>query len=203
MKNMLKSCQIDGCNLKYWAKGLCKAHYLKEDYNKRYIPHPVICIKKLCIIERCQLFNYAYGYCAYHYRRTVQYRELVKKNLDKCRRELSTGTLFKKMRENSKSRKWNLNFTFKEFECWYKYVDRICEYCRINNNDILIMTGKILGIDRKDSALPYTLRNICICCELCNRVKSSILSYEEMLIVGKIIMTPKWKLKLEVPAYGN
>lgn len=43
------------------------------------------------------------------------------------------------------------------------------------------------GIDRLDNNKGYTIKNSVPCCHPCNRVKSDLLSFEEMREVGKIL----------------
>lgn len=42
-------------------------------------------------------------------------------------------------------------------------------------------------LDRKDNTIGYIKENCVVCCSLCNMVKGKLLSYDEMLIVGKNI----------------
>lgn len=54
------------------------------------------------------------------------------------------------------------------------------------------MNCKRLTIDRKNNNLPYSIENIVFACTWCNKVKGEILTEEEMLQTGKIILN-KWK----------
>ena len=42
------------------------------------------------------------------------------------------------------------------------------------------------NIDRKDNAVSYTKDNSVVCCPNCNYTKSNTLSYEEMLVIGRM-----------------
>ncbi len=57
-----------------------------------------------------------------------------------------------------------------------------CEYCGQELNP----TGS--GLDRKDSSVGYILANVVPCCRNCNRVKNSILTYEEMKAAMNAVM---------------
>lgn len=71
-----------------------------------------------------------------------------------------------------------------------KLVTSNCHYCgkewqsetrRVNNAQV-----KMLTIDRKDSALGYTLENCVSCCKLCNTIKMDM-SYAQFTTQIKLI----------------
>jgi hypothetical protein len=43
------------------------------------------------------------------------------------------------------------------------------------------------GLDRKDNNQPYTVDNVVACCHRCNSVKNDFFSFEEMLLLAKVI----------------
>jgi len=47
------------------------------------------------------------------------------------------------------------------------------------------------GIDRKDPTQGYTQRNVVIACDACNRIKSDVFSFEQMLEIGQILR--RWR----------
>ena len=59
-----------------------------------------------------------------------------------------------------------------------------------------------LGLDRIDSSGPYTVSNVVVCCLVCNRIKSSIFSHDEMRRIGRAIgeIWTARGLHAEVPA---
>lgn len=79
----------------------------------------------------------------------------------------------------------------------------ICAYCLISEEEWIkkqmILPGKNriqkrkLEVDRKDSNKGYTLNNIVWACHLCNTIKNSILTYEEMKEIGIKYIMPRWK----------
>lgn len=85
-------------------------------------------------------------------------------------------------------------FTRAEFVAWKQQNGhRLCTYCGIDSatlydlNTRNVRTGKrqeVVGVDRKDNALPYTLANIQPCCPLCNAIKGAVLTDEEMRALG-------------------
>lgn len=43
------------------------------------------------------------------------------------------------------------------------------------------------GLDRKDNDIGYTLSNVVPCCQGCNRIKSNLLTYDEMVAVSDLL----------------
>ena len=70
-----------------------------------------------------------------------------------------------------------------DFIDWYKNKEKKCYYC---GRVVVKMT-----IERKDNKQPYSLSNIELACEECNKVKSNILTEKEMFIIGKLIMSKR------------
>ena len=48
------------------------------------------------------------------------------------------------------------------------------------------------NLDRKDNTKEYTKENCVVCCPTCNKTKSSLLTYKEMLAVGKLRRKETW-----------
>jgi len=102
------------------------------------------------------------------------------------------------LKNSAKQRKNDLKISRDEFVVWYSNQRKQCTYCGIPEEKIHLLksingyTSKKLGIDRIDSSLGYESGNICLCCINCNRIKSNIFSYEEMLAIGELIHK-KWK----------
>lgn len=74
-----------------------------------------------------------------------------------------------------------------EFIKWYESQSKECYYCGIKPN------GKRLTIDRMDNKKSYEKGNIVLACRECNSVKGSILTADEMKIVGEIVMKKRWQ----------
>ncbi len=93
-----------------------------------------------------------------------------------------------------------------KFIKWYAKQDRVCTYCGLPENYINDLPFKEnsgfvnksrLEIDRKDNSKGYAVNNMVLACPICNRVKGSLLTEEDMLKVGKEIIKPKW-VRLEL-----
>lgn len=90
---------------------------------------------------------------------------------------------------------------YKEFIEWYSRQQRICHYCGIPQEswEQLKKPGFSnnshkynFSLDRKDPLIGYITSNIVIACDDCNRVKSNVLTYDEMLFIGKNFIRKKW-----------
>lgn len=103
------------------------------------------------------------------------------------------------LKKNSKKKNIKLNISQKEFMRWYDAEKKCCHYCQIPLNKLSLLPkfnrakNYRFSIDRKDNNLAYQKSNIVLCCMICNSVKSNILSYKEMILIGKTIIKAKWK----------
>lgn len=73
------------------------------------------------------------------------------------------------------------------FVDWYTRQKKECHYCGIGE------VGKRLEIERKDNNGGYTIHNMTLACADCNGVKGSILTEDEMLIVGQQVMRKRYE----------
>ena len=87
---------------------------------------------------------------------------------------------------------------------WFKKLDNHnCEYCHISHDKYFkkkvykkypgIKTWLKFTLDRKDSSKPYTLKNISICCPLCNYVKGYIFSAKDFREIANQYIKPLYK----------
>lgn len=54
-----------------------------------------------------------------------------------------------------------------------------------------------LNLDRKDNHQAYTKINLVVCCGMCNHIKGSVLSYEDMLLLRPALRKLQKKLAIE------
>lgn len=124
----------------------------------------------------------------------------VKKHFDKYGRKKS----------NIKAHLWNLlnhikyqrksvnasklDFNKEQFLNWFdKNYTGKCYYCEITleeyeNRKIFLkvkVPGHRFGIDRKNSRDSYNLKNIAVCCSICNSAKSFVFETEEFKEIAK------------------
>ena len=87
------------------------------------------------------------------------------------------------------------SMTSKEFGDWIASQNPACFYCSITPSEIEkikhthIFWGNYGGltIDRTDSTKGYDKDNLVLACMRCNRIKSNIFTYDEMVIIGKML----------------
>jgi 5-methylcytosine-specific restriction endonuclease McrA len=103
------------------------------------------------------------------------------------------------IKTNSKNKERDFNLTQLDFIHWYRQQKRFCFYCKIPESKLYLLPIKNrlllkrLTIDRPDNTKGYALDNMVLACPLCNKIKSDILTKEEMQKVAKLIISPKWK----------
>lgn len=95
---------------------------------------------------------------------------------------------------NSRNRGYSFKLSMEEFVALI-YLN--CFYCDAKPYNKMTNTGSsgkkikfILyysGLDRKDNKKGYTLDNVVPCCKRCNRIKSDLFTYEEMLKLSEFL----------------
>jgi 5-methylcytosine-specific restriction endonuclease McrA len=75
-----------------------------------------------------------------------------------------------------------------EFKISYKvYIDKIKKGCYYCGQSIAKEIGG--GVDRRNNNLRnYTARNLVACCAQCNKVKSNVLTWQEMICAMKAVI---------------
>lgn len=102
------------------------------------------------------------------------------------------------LKQGAKKRNIPVTITREEFVQWYKSQDRVCFYCKrdeaivINDKHFVKRKAKRLTIDRVNNDKGYESKNLVLCCQRCNNIKSNYFTVGEMLLIGEII-----KLKYE------
>jgi len=95
---------------------------------------------------------------------------------------------------DSRKNRLKIDFTFEEFENWYRNQPKVCHYCGLTETEQfeVIQSGKLtsnrffteqngkrgrfLEIDRKNPKGSYSEGNCVLCCYFCNNDKSDIFS---------------------------
>lgn len=75
-----------------------------------------------------------------------------------------------------------------DFIFWYEREEKKCIYCDKPQGKDEIR----LSIERKDNSKGYIEGNLALACMDCNQVKSDILTFDEMRVVGEIVMKKRW-----------
>lgn len=94
-------------------------------------------------------------------------------------RRVSTQLHAYKSRDPDSDLDWN----------WFidNIVDKNCHYCGISDKDAYDFTKNRLHVDRKDPKKGYSKDNCVPACKACNTAKLNIWSYEETLMIGKLL----------------
>ena len=136
-------------------------------------------------------------YPCYYFNNIEKYKNLLTYQCRQC----CTGLAWRKTRKpfesvfntltsSSKRRDIFCELTYEQF---LKFTAiGCCEYCGRS------IQWKERGgvkdghhLDRKDNLQGYFRENCVVCCGECNRIKSSIYTYEEMLLIGKVLASIK------------
>jgi len=88
---------------------------------------------------------------------------------------------FSYLKARAKRRGIQVKLTLEEF---LKIREQLrCTYC---HEELPQQIGHCL--DRKDSELGYIASNVTVCCTSCNKVKSDVLTHEEMLVAMEAVL---------------
>lgn len=109
--------------------------------------------------------------------------------------------LYNSIKQKSNVRGIKFLLTYKEFLEFT--TKKTCQYCgdfvewveyNANNGSL---RGYTYNLDRIDNTIGYQKSNCCVCCKMCNAVKSNVFTYSEMMKLGTIIREikeeRKWK----------
>lgn len=78
-----------------------------------------------------------------------------------------------------------------EFKVWFNEQKPECVYCGLKNTSSLAVFKQNLSIDRTNNKKGYTKGNIVLACRKCNMVKSSHLTFNQMMTVAKMFFRNK------------
>ena len=109
------------------------------------------------------------------------------------------------LRASAKKRMVPFEIEKEAFFEWYQNETKKCVYCDMVPEEIRDYRGHDalrLTVDRKDPNSGYSLGNIVLACPICNTVKNNILTYAQMLEVGKMIKENR-QMGLIKPSYKN
>jgi hypothetical protein len=111
------------------------------------------------------------------------------------------ASLIRRAKEN----KLDVSLSYNDYQ-FLKLSD--CEYCGVSELlikfycEILKVNTPWITIDRKDNNRGYLKENCVASCFLCNKIKGSFFSFEEMLEIGSRYVKPKFQ-KFEKEAYES
>lgn len=110
----------------------------------------------------------------------------------------SASRIYKNIKSNCKQRKNRHVLISKEdFVDWLVKEKKVCCYCGVDENILHNFGIHRLQIERINNDLNYEKGNLALACVLCNKIKSNILTADEMKFIGENIVIKKWKNKLQ------
>lgn len=98
----------------------------------------------------------------------------------------------------ARAKKRNLPVTI-SFEYYAQLKRDDCHYCRVSNIllqfycEVMGINTPWMTIDRKDNDVGYVPDNVVPSCFLCNKIKGSFFTEEEMCAIGVRFVAPKLK----------
>lgn len=117
------------------------------------------------------------------------------------RNEKPNITRWNSIKSSSIRRGMPLIITRSEFLNWFAKQEQKCSYCDLVdiNFDQPLSMGKPITftIDRKDSGLPYSIKNICLSCWRCNNGKGNRFTSDEWREIAQRYIKPKWQRMVE------
>ena len=144
---------------------------------------------KECVLNRCSEYRKAN-------------RGVVRAATAKWQKENKSKVLEKKRRWSKSpkgiyaciKKRGNCFISQEDFLNWYEDQPLECVYCGISEAIATKNPHPLncrLNIDRKNSSRGYEKGNLVLACGECNRIKSNILSFEDMRKVGELVIKPK------------
>ena len=110
------------------------------------------------------------------------------------------ATLAGRAKNNSRRGAKNFDLNKEEFKRWYESTPKVCSYCETTLEDYraikhglkgLAAKAGVMTIDRIDSGLPYSKKNVCFCCYLCNSLKGYIFTANEFKEIALEYIRPR------------
>ena len=167
------------------GKFICECHN-KEFKHKRSLNEHLRYERNRDIIKEGQKTYYQ----ANREKAAIYFQENKEKITLKAKKYFLTPKgIFQSTKSGARKRKIEFRFNANEFVGWYEKQPQICYYCNRTLEQVLKNSRGItrLTIDRIDNNLGYFIKNMVLCCFLCNEIKHDYFTEAEMLQIGKII----------------
>lgn len=130
--------------------------------------------------------------------KSKEYRDNNKDAFNRYRNNYRTKTangIYDVIKQGAKKRGVEFLITKEWFADWYNSQEKKCCYCDRTEDDVIkdesIIRKKMtrLTIDRVVNLDGYKEGNLTLACMRCNSIKSNFFTYDEMILIGKIINT--------------
>jgi len=96
-----------------------------------------------------------------------------------------------------------VNMTRTEFIDWWTSQEPKCFYCGIHSNELSLVEdtqntkATRMTVDCIENSKGYSLDNIVLACGRCNFIKNDFFTHDDMVIIGRDYVAPKWRKMLE------
>jgi hypothetical protein len=144
--------------------------------------------RSICTIEDCNTSVKGFGWCDKHYKRWRRHGDPLKtKRL--LPGEAATNTVIRRYRYNAERRNLNISLSREDF---IELFQQNCHYCGNPPANHFMEDGYngdlvYSGIDRVDNTIGYDKLNVVPCCEICNRMKSTLSEKDFINHIAKIL----------------
>jgi hypothetical protein len=164
----MRTCEVPTCGEKHEARGMCKKHYQAKYRNEN---------KELAKGLR-KLFEERFpGRMKASYKKwAAENPEKIKGHRKKWKR--SPHARFWRLRQGAEKRGIPVEISFEDY---VELTSGSCHYCF---GPLPEFGG---GLDRLDNAAGYIKGNVGPCCTRCNKLKSNILTPDQMIAVATVL----------------
>jgi hypothetical protein len=181
-----KLCSVEECGKKSICKKLCQRHYdIFRNTEERKVyksqKHKEWMDKYKQILKDDDKLNYEFKN-----KRKEAVRKYRKNNIEKCREmDLQSHKLPKRRYNQAKRSAKKRNITFDISLEFYNNIISPNTKCFYNCGNFIPLSG--VGLDRIDNKIGYVENNVVPCCGVCNAIKNSVISKDEMLEIIKLL----------------
>ena len=180
---MARKCVVPDCDRVHLARGFCSMHWAQWSRGSEVLaPLSTVKLKrKKCSIWGCKKLSEARDFCGAHYRVWRRDNNLDPKQSKDYIDTWGRSFVGRWSQLKRAARVLGLGFDITK-EQHKNLVEKPCHYC----NGSINPTGHAL--DRKDSSKGYFFSNVVTCCYSCNKIKSDLLTFEEMVYTMKCLL---------------
>jgi hypothetical protein len=173
----MRTCSVEGCGQKHFAKTFCKKHYdqspARKEQLKRFQKSEKYraILKRYNATEKAKVTKRAYYKTEKYKQMKRQYQE-TSERYNEYRRvyQESMEGLYRYLLKGAKNRNLSVDISFERFK---ELRAGGCTYCEGS------LPKRGAGLDRIDNSLGYLESNVVPCCTDCNQLRQDKLTPEE------------------------